>query len=233
MNSPLFDTHLATRNLERAYEAMWEQRELGLPPGHIGERWLPRRCVQPNAIDEEAGDKTMEMMVLRREMRIRSDWKSPRARAQTDNPPFLPPCPARSIRGALLVSDFRARGDHPPSFPSLTVVDPTQGALPPLRLEFDDGDATPPSPAGRRSTTAVSSGNAGKTGEPGRQTAAAAVAARDMTARAVEAAAAWEEAGTPEGAAAALTATGRLLAGNPLSVEALHLRGVALHLLKR
>ncbi|CAN0033717.1 unnamed protein product, partial [Ectocarpus sp. 8 AP-2014] len=25
MNSPLFDTHLTTRNLERAYEAMWEQ----------------------------------------------------------------------------------------------------------------------------------------------------------------------------------------------------------------
>lgn len=41
MNSPLFDTRLVTRNLERAYEAMWEIGELGLPPSHIGERWSP------------------------------------------------------------------------------------------------------------------------------------------------------------------------------------------------
>lgn len=43
MSTPLFDTHLVTRNLERAYEAMWETRELGLPPGHIGERLLTLR----------------------------------------------------------------------------------------------------------------------------------------------------------------------------------------------
>ncbi|CAN0414635.1 unnamed protein product, partial [Hapterophycus canaliculatus] len=29
INTPLFDTHLIARNLERAYEAMWEQREMG------------------------------------------------------------------------------------------------------------------------------------------------------------------------------------------------------------
>lgn len=38
MKSPLFDTRLVTRNLERAYEAMWEQRALGLAPSHIGTR---------------------------------------------------------------------------------------------------------------------------------------------------------------------------------------------------
>ena len=41
MKSPLFDTRLVTRNLERAYEAMWEQRALGLTPSHIGTRWPP------------------------------------------------------------------------------------------------------------------------------------------------------------------------------------------------
>lgn len=38
MNSPLFDTAIIATNLERAYEAMWEVREMGLPPSHIGER---------------------------------------------------------------------------------------------------------------------------------------------------------------------------------------------------
>lgn len=36
MNSPLFDTPLITRNLERAYQAMWEVRAMGLSPKHIG-----------------------------------------------------------------------------------------------------------------------------------------------------------------------------------------------------
>lgn len=40
MKSPLFDTRLVTKNLERAYEAMWEQRALGLASSHIGTRWL-------------------------------------------------------------------------------------------------------------------------------------------------------------------------------------------------
>lgn len=40
MSAPVFDTQIVTRSLERAYEAMWETRELGLPPRHIGERWL-------------------------------------------------------------------------------------------------------------------------------------------------------------------------------------------------
>lgn len=61
----------------------------------------------------------------------------------------------------------------------------------------------------------------------------AVTAAEEMFARGVEAAAVWEEAATLEGAEAALTITGRLLAGDPLSVEALHLRGVALHMLGR
>ncbi len=58
----------------------------------------------------------------------------------------------------------------------------------------------------------------------------AATSTNDMVARAVETAMVWEEMGTQEGAEAALTVTGRLLAENPLSVEALHVRGVALHL---
>ena len=41
MKSPLFDTRLVARNLERAYEAMWEQRALGLPPSHIGTHGTP------------------------------------------------------------------------------------------------------------------------------------------------------------------------------------------------
>lgn len=122
-------------------------------------------------------------------------------------------------------------------FPSLlAVVDPTQGALPPLLLEFDDGDAAPSSVAGDRATTiAIPLGNGRETGEQKQQapTAAAAATTKDMAARAVEAAVVWEEMRTPEGAEAALTATGRLLAGNQLSIEALHLRGVALHLLGR
>lgn len=39
MNSPLFDNRLTTRNLERAYEAMWELREMGLSPRHIGNNY--------------------------------------------------------------------------------------------------------------------------------------------------------------------------------------------------
>lgn len=40
MSSPFFDSSLVTRNLERAFEAMWEQKELGWAPGHIGKRAL-------------------------------------------------------------------------------------------------------------------------------------------------------------------------------------------------
>lgn len=43
----------------------------------------------------------------------------------------------------------------------------------------------------------------------------------------------WEEGRTREGAETALAATDRLLAGDPLSVEAMHLKGLALHLLGR
>lgn len=37
MKSPLFDTQRITANLERAYQAMWEVREMGVPASHIGE----------------------------------------------------------------------------------------------------------------------------------------------------------------------------------------------------
>lgn len=61
----------------------------------------------------------------------------------------------------------------------------------------------------------------------------ATAAPNEMTSRAVEEAVAWEETGTQQGAQAALAVTGRVLAENPLSVEALHLKGVALDLLGR
>ena len=57
--------------------------------------------------------------------------------------------------------------------------------------------------------------------------------ANEMISRAAEEALAWAEMRTQEGAEATLAVTGRLLAENPLSVEALQLRGVALHLLGR
>ncbi|CAM9888575.1 unnamed protein product, partial [Ectocarpus sp. 4 AP-2014] len=139
MNRPLFDTRLTTRNLERAYEAMWEQRELGLPPSHI-------------------------------------------------------------------------------------VVDPTQGALPPLRLPFDENDDSLPSGSSRGAPWNRGINDAGDQ---------MTTAAKGMVARAVEAAMVWVETGTTEGFEDALTATGRLLAGNPLSAQALHMRGVALHFLGR
>lgn len=37
MKSPLFDTQGITANLERAYQAMWEVREMAVPASHIGE----------------------------------------------------------------------------------------------------------------------------------------------------------------------------------------------------
>lgn len=37
INGPLFDTHRISTNLERAYEAMWEVRNMGLSTRHIGE----------------------------------------------------------------------------------------------------------------------------------------------------------------------------------------------------
>lgn len=55
----------------------------------------------------------------------------------------------------------------------------------------------------------------------------------DMVRRAIKVVMQWEEAGTPEGAAAALAATARLLAVDPNGVEQLHLHGLALHLLGR
>lgn len=55
----------------------------------------------------------------------------------------------------------------------------------------------------------------------------------DMGAGALEDALGWVSMKTLDGAEAAYVATGRVLAGSPLSVEALHLRGVALHLLGR
>lgn len=59
------------------------------------------------------------------------------------------------------------------------------------------------------------------------------VAKKGMTLRATSTIVEWEEGGTKEGLEAALVATGRLIAGDPLSIEGLHLRGVALHLLGR
>jgi predicted O-linked N-acetylglucosamine transferase (SPINDLY family) len=37
-DTPLFDTEMYTRNLEAAYEAVYEQSQSGLPPAHINER---------------------------------------------------------------------------------------------------------------------------------------------------------------------------------------------------
>lgn len=105
------------------------------------------------------------------------------------------------------------------------MVDPTQGALPPLQLPFDENDAPLPNGSSRGAPW-----NGGINGE-GDQIIT--TAARGMAARAVEAAMVWLETGTTEGAEDALTATGRLLAGNPLSAQALHMRGVALHFLGR
>lgn len=118
----------------------------------------------------------------------------------------------------------------PAPFPPtpLAVVDPTQGELPPLQLEPEEPWTDSRSGGGVASR--VRSEDAGEVGEEGGQTT---VAANEMVSRAVEKAVAWEETGTQRGAEAALTVTGRLLAENPLSVEALHLRGVALYLLGR
>lgn len=54
-----------------------------------------------------------------------------------------------------------------------------------------------------------------------------------MGARALEDALGWVGMSTKDGAEAAFVATGRVLAESPSSVEALNLRGVALHLLGR
>lgn len=98
--------------------------------------------------------------------------------------------------------------------------------MPPLQLDLEEPNVESRIGGG---TSRERSEDAGRV-EEGRQTTAA---ANDMVLRAVEEAAAWEETGTQQGAEAALAVTGRLLAENPLSVEALHLRGVALHLLGR
>lgn len=52
-----------------------------------------------------------------------------------------------------------------------------------------------------------------------------------MAARTIGEALTWVEMQTVEGAEAALTATGRLLAWDPLCIEALHIMAVALYLL--
>lgn len=115
----------------------------------------------------------------------------------------------------------------------LAVVDPTQRELPPLQLELEE-----PSAYYRIAgdTSRARSQDSGKVGTGGGQTTAAAAdagGANEMVSRAVVEALAWGKKGTQQGAEAALAVTGRLLAENPLSVEALQLRGVALHLLGR
>lgn len=117
----------------------------------------------------------------------------------------------------------------------MPVVDPAQSALPPLKLGFDDDQsaAVPPRRVSRAVGRVLSNGPDMAGISDAGSGASAVTPAENMFARGVEAAAAWEEAGTWEGAEAALTTTGRLLAGDPLSVEALHLRGVALHMLGR
>lgn len=107
-----------------------------------------------------------------------------------------------------------------------TVVDPTQGELPPLHLEVEDLSAD------FRIDGSTSKGNSEYVRKAGGQTTATA-AANEMVQRATEEALAWERMETQQGAEAALVVSGRLLADKPLSVEALHLRGLALHLLGR
>eukprot|EP00752_Nemacystus_decipiens_P012726 g11275.t1 len=65
------------------------------------------------------------------------------------------------------------------------------------------------------------------------ETSPAVATISDMGARALEEALAWVGMSTKDGPQAAYVATGRVLAGSPSSVEALGLRGVALHLLGR
>ena len=104
---------------------------------------------------------------------------------------------------------------------AIAVVDPTQNALPPLPLEFDDNhdkhDETRDGDDLARERTVQTSG-----GPP-----------NQLVSRSMEAVVKWEEGRTREGAEAALAATGRLLAGDSLSIEAMHLKGVALHMLGR
>eukprot|EP00903_Cladosiphon_okamuranus_P006818 g6643.t4 len=141
MSTPVFDTQLVTRSLERAFEAMWETRELGLPPSHI-------------------------------------------------------------------------------------VVDPTRGPLPHPSRETDNQKERAGADPFR-----VSFGSARHAEKDFSQ--AGATINDMMGARALEEALAWAGTRTTDGAEAAYVATGRVLAGSPLSVEALDLRGVALHLLRR
>lgn len=108
---------------------------------------------------------------------------------------------------------------------SSTVVDPTQGPLPRLQLELDDHQAL----AGDYPLR-VLLGNAQYSVEEINQ---AVDTISDVGARALKDALSWENMRTEDGAEAAYVATGRVLAGNPLSVEAIHLRGVALYLLGR
>lgn len=106
-----------------------------------------------------------------------------------------------------------------------TVVDPTRGPLPRPQRELDDEKLS----AGAYRFEA-SLGDAQYAVEE-RNRAVATIS--DMVARALEDILEWVRVGTKDGAEAAYVATGRVLAGSPLSVEALHLRGVALHLLGR
>lgn len=101
--------------------------------------------------------------------------------------------------------------------PPITVVDPTQGSLPPVNLDFqgytrDDN---------REKKLALEDGDDGGSKTKG------------LYERTVEAVLAWEKGGTRGGAEAALAATARLIAGDPLNVDALSFRGIALHLLDR
>eukprot|EP00752_Nemacystus_decipiens_P009479 g8475.t1 len=106
-----------------------------------------------------------------------------------------------------------------------TFIGPTQGELRPLQLKLDEPRADPRIGGGTSKSPSEDSGQVGRGGGH--------TMVNGMVSRAAEEGLTWAETRTQEGAEAALAVSGRLLAENPLSVEALHLRGVALHLLGR
>lgn len=93
--------------------------------------------------------------------------------------------------------------------------------MPPFQLDFDDdthanyGDT-------RHGDDAINVNSAKTEG-----------GVNKLVSRSMEAVVKWEEERTTGGAVAALAAAGRLLAGDPLSIKAMHLKGVALHMLGR
>lgn len=97
-----------------------------------------------------------------------------------------------------------------------------QGALPPTPLEFEsDGDTIDDPKMLTTEAWLMESMVVGKAKKG------------DMASRVVDSIIDWEEKKTEEGARAALAACGRLLAGDPLNIDGMHLMGIALHFLKR